>query len=194
MSKKHTFGLTLVIALLVASQGLAQETTAPAQKKNDDDAAPIKVAVAGGKLGFTAPGTWEKVQPKSNMLDVEFKIPRKGEDAADGRMTLMSAGGSVQANIDRWKGQFTGEKTSDVKETTVAGQKVHLVNIGGTFMESAGGPFGPKTKRENYRMLAAIIEYGTSGKYFIKLTGPKGTLDANKDKFEAFVKSLQVAK
>ena len=187
MLKTSILGIALTLAMGMPGQIFAQGNATDDKQKSE--AAPIEIKVADGKMTFTAPGSWEKVTPKSNMLDAEFKVPRKGTDPADGRMTLMSAGGSVQANIDRWKGQFSGEKTAKIDETTVAGQKVHMVNIVGTFMESSGGPFGPKTKRENYRMLAAIVEYGKAGKYFIKLTGPKETLDANKDQLRSSSKA-----
>jgi hypothetical protein len=61
-----------------------------------------------------------------------------------------------------------------------------LVNLGGPF---AGG----KTiMRENYRMLGAIIQTKDKGNYFLKLYGPKATIDENEKGFQELVKSLKV--
>ena len=134
------------------------------------------------------------------MLDAELKIKRVETDSADGRLTIMGAGGSIEANITRWQNQFkqpdggsTAEKTkTEVK--TIAGQKVNLVDITGNYIDSPGGPFSgqPKIERENYRMLAAIIQTPASGNYFVKLYGPKATIDKNEQHFKSMIESLKV--
>ena len=65
-------------------------------------------------------------------------------------MTIMGAGGSVEANIDRWIGQFTQPDGSDTKKAAkieqkkIGGQEVHLVDVAGTYKDQrgpfAGGP------------------------------------------------------
>ena len=70
---------------------------------------------------------------------------------------------------------------------------VHTVDIDGTFMEGSGGPFSraPKVEREDYRMLAAIIEFkDADNKYFIKFYGPKNIVDHNEQKFKDMLGSL----
>ena len=183
--RKYCFAI--LIAVFVASTwSFAQDKTS----------SPTVFQVADGKLELSATGAWEKVKPRSNMLEAEFKIPKVDGDERDGRLTIMGAGGSVQANIDRWIGQFSapsGGPVTGVKptKTQVAGQTVHWVDISGTFADSMGGPFGPKTKRDNYRMLGTIIETKSNGKYFIKLYGPKPTIDANAKAYKELVNSLK---
>ena len=99
--------------------------------------------IADGGASLEAPATWKRVQPKSGMVETEFAIPSEGK-AADGgplppgRMTVMGAGGSVEANIERWYGQFSqpdGGSTKDKSSTKtlkVAGRDVTLVDIVGT--------------------------------------------------------------
>ncbi len=41
------------------------------------------------------------------------------------------------------------------------------------------GPVAPAVERPNYRMLAAIIETGGAGNYFLKFYGPEKTVAAN---------------
>lgn len=177
-------------ALSVAS---FQDVAAKKQDdKKSDKKSDIVVKAADGKLEFTCSGSWKNQKPKSRMLAVEIKIPKTGDDKADGRLTIMGATGGVQPNIDRWMDQFEGAIVSKTKEIEVSGMKVHLVDIKGTYSGGMGGPFGPKTSHDDYRMLAAIIETKGMGLQFIKLTGPQATLEANKKKFDAFVKSLKV--
>ena len=147
----------------------------------DQKVEPLAIKVAGGNLAFQATGKWKKVPPRSRMLEAELKIPKIEDDPQDGRLTIMGAGGTIDANIVRWQGQFTqpdGADTSDktkVEKKTIADQTVHMVDISGTFMDSPGGPFSgqPKVERKNYRMLAAIIETASNGNYFVKFYGPK---------------------
>ncbi|HEX5444854.1 MAG TPA: hypothetical protein VFW87_13540, partial [Pirellulales bacterium] len=106
-------------------------------------------------------------------------------------------------NIKRWYGQFRqpdGGSTADqakVEQKTVAGQDVTLVDVSGTYLDKPGGPFagGKTVEREDYRMLAAIIETTQKGKktgnYFIKLIGPRKTIAENQKAFDAMIESLK---
>ena len=152
--------------------------------------------LADGQLMMTAPGTWNVVEPKFNMIEAEFSVPRQGDDEKDGRLTIMAAGGSVEANIQRWESQFSqpdggsASEATTVDEMEIAGMKTHMVDISGTYADRAGGPTSPPVMRDNYRMLAAIIETDDLGTYFIKFYGGAETIDANEVAFEKFVKSL----
>lgn len=158
------------------------------------------IPLADGRLTLAAPEKWKRQEPKVSIIEHEFTVEgKKGEDA--GRMTIMAAGGSIQQNIDRWVGQFTsaeGKKSKEkpnIEKKKVAGLEVHLVNLSGTYLDSAGGgPFaGGKTiARKNYRMLAAIIAGGPSiGNYFIKFYGPADLVKENEKAFAAMIDSLE---
>jgi hypothetical protein len=96
-------------------------------------------------------------------------------------------GGTVQANIDRWKGQF---KPSDGKVTklTVHGLPVTRIDISGEY-SGMGGPMAQGPAKAGYRLLGAIVE-GAGGNLFIKFTGPVKTVAANQQKFDAFLGSF----
>jgi hypothetical protein len=163
----------------------------------EEKAAGQQVTLADGKLTLTAPADWKKQQPSVRIIEAEFAIPAVPGDKNDGRLTIMAAGGGVEANIDRWIGQFSqpdGKSTKDQTKTdkiTVAGQDVHLVDISGTYKDQRG-PFAPAQTYENYRMLAAIISTKDAGRYFLKLYGPKETIAANEKAFRRLVESLDV--
>jgi len=154
--------------------------------------------VGEGKLELTAPGNWTKKEPASRIIEVEFAVPPSKGDETPGRLTAMGAGGSVESNIDRWIGQFVGEGGGAAKpkrdKATVGGADIEIVDLSGTYKDSPGGPFaGGKTiNRDNYRMLGAIIQTKDRGNYFLKLYGPKATIDENEKGFQELVKSLKV--
>ncbi|MFK7770128.1 MAG: hypothetical protein AB8B55_23160 [Mariniblastus sp.] len=151
-----------------------------------------QVKVAEGKIVFDYTNDWEKVKPANRLLETEMKIPRVGADKQDGRLTIMGAGGSVDANIERWEGQFNGAKAERFNYP----DNVTVVHIAGTFMDAPGGPFSgkPKIERKNYRMLAAIIQTKEHGNYFVKLYGPHATISENESLFSEMIGSMKVEK
>ncbi len=166
---------------------------APAQEAS-------KFTVGEGKLEFKAPAGWAKKTPKSRIIEVEYEAPAAKGDELAGRMTVMGAGGTVEANIDRWIAQFDqpgGGDTKDkakIEKLKVSGQDVQWVDLSGTYKDSPGGPLagGKPVMRENYRMLAAIVQTKESGNYFLKFYGPKATIKENEKAFRDLVDSLQV--
>jgi hypothetical protein len=178
-------GLAAALLILPASQVTAADAVATAFE------------IAGGALSLEAPEGFKQVRPSSGMVETEFAIPSEGELAA-GRMTVMGAGGSVEANIDRWCGQFaqpdggeTKQKASR-KELKVAGCAVTIVDIPGTYLDKPGGPFagGPTVERPGYRMLAAIIQTPESGSYFLKFYGPAETVEKHRAGFQKMIEGM----
>ena len=107
----------------------------------------------------------------------------------------------LEANIERWYGQFVqpdGGSTKDkasTKKLKVAGRDVTLVDIAGTYKDSPGGPFagGATIDRPGYRMLAAIVE-GPDGNYFLKFYGPTATVEQHADGFRKMIEGMVPAK
>lgn len=147
-------------------------------------------------LTLTVPKEWKSQPARSRIVEQEFIAPAAegDEDASTARVTMMAAGGDVESNIERWKGQFAGDAPAKVEQLDVAGQKVHLVQLEGSFKETmGGGPFagGKTVVRDDYGMLGAIIVTDGGRKYFIKMTGPKEAIDANKKAFHTMIKGLK---
>jgi hypothetical protein len=184
MLKQVLNGLVLS---LILSQSLCSVSFA-----EDDDT----IAMAGGKVVAYKPADWKDVKPKISMIEHEFVAPKEGEEKDQARITVMQAGGTVEANIERWKSQFEALKKDDVKteDKEVGTAKVHIVDMSGTYLQKSGGPFtpGPAERLENYRLLGVIIETKTSGKVFIKMTGPKDTVEKLKDGMTKLVDSIEI--
>ncbi|TWT30599.1 hypothetical protein [Blastopirellula retiformator] len=154
-------------------------------------AEPTKLDLSDGKMTLVAPESWKKVEPAVRIIDYEFSAPPADDSGQPGRITVMGAGGSIEANVDRWVGQFNGAVKQPMKEEKIAGQTVYIVDISGDFRDQRG-PFAQATVKKDYRMLGAIIKSEKAGQYFIKFTGPKATVEHNEKAFKSMVDSLEV--
>ena len=81
--------------------------------------------------------------------------------------------------------------TSDraiVKDKTIEGCAVQLIDISGTYHAP---PFAGGGRKENYRVLIAVIDAKGLGVFYVKFNGPAGTVDAHKDAFHSMIDGLQ---
>ena len=133
------------------------------------------IEVAG--YSFDSPSNWKSSTPTSKMRKAQFKVT--GEDGTDAEVAFFYFGsggaGGVKANVDRWMSQFEEAKERKIKTTTIGETPVTYVQAHGTFL--SGGFVGPKTPKPNFALLAAIVE-GKNGSIFIKMTGPKKTVES----------------
>jgi hypothetical protein len=180
--------------LVVAAAGLVQATARAEDAKKEAQV----VAIGEGAFEMPVADGWVRKEPKVRIIEHEFEVPPAAGDEKPGRVTIMGAGGSIDDNIARWAGQFSqpdGSETGDklkTRKATVAGQDVTFVDIRGTYEDKAG-PFvpGPGVKRENYRMLAAIISTKKAGNYFVKFYGPENTITGQEANFMKMIEGLQ---
>ncbi len=148
-------------------------------------------AGSSGAVKWTAPSRWE-AKPATGMRAATYVIPPASGDTEGAECPVfVNIAGGVQANIDRWIGQF--EKTDGApvqKKETINGLPVTIVDVSGTF--KGGGPMmgGSGASKAGYRLLGAIVE-GPEGEVFFKLTGPAKTVAAAQDEFQTMLKSLK---
>ena len=174
------------LAMLHFSASIAAET-----------AEPQLLNLADGRLQLPVPGEWKQVEPRSRIIAHEFSITAVGDDKTPGRMTIMAASGGLEANIARWVGQFKtsdgrplGDDDKQVDKKEISGLEVHQVDIAGDYQDKPG-PFAPTAiNRPNYRMLAAIVPTPGQGTWFIKLYGPRETIDAANKPFDAMIDGI----
>jgi hypothetical protein len=178
-----------------SSAVMAQEAAAAAKVSDQEKAETITVF---DMMTLTIPEAWKTEAPKSSIVQHEYSLTKpEGEDAAGAtRITMMAAGGGVEPNIKRWEGQFSEGPEAKVEKFDAAGQKVHFVEIEGTFKESmGGGPFsgGKTVMQKDYMMLGGIIELANGRMYFIKLTGPKSEAKPQAEAFKKMLKEMKPA-
>ncbi len=150
------------------------------------------------KLQVETPKEWRVVKPANRLLEHELAIdPPEGIEASHARMTIMQAGGSIEANTARWVSQFENTEagadrsSAKVNKLQIDGMSITTVEIAGTYLEAMRGPFGPKVPRDGYRLIGAIAETGVAGNYFFKLVGPDATVAPASDSFKKMLESLK---
>jgi len=145
-----------------------------------------KVAVFGG-LSAPKPVTWIWHPPANSMRMAEYSVPgREGTDQAS--VAVIKAGGSIEQNIERWKGQF---RTSDMQEVEPKVEKFEADGMPVTVVEFAGEYSGMSTTNftPDQLFLAAIVE-APGGQIVIRFVGPTGTVEPNRGAFMDMIHGL----
>lgn len=177
-------------AASAAQPPAASSTAAPAES-----ATPPKASSSA----FPAQDGWVVETPTSGMRKAQFRLPRAEGDADDGLLVVYyfgGQGGSLQANLDRWCGQFEqpdGKASSDLVKSstrTVNGIPVHEVDLAGTYVAETAPGSGERVHKEGWRMLAAVFE-AKDGPYYAKLVGPAGTIAKWEASFRKFVEAAK---
>jgi hypothetical protein len=163
----------------------------------------IVFAESAAGLRWTAPAGWKNAGP-SPMRAATYSIaPAQGDQpGAECVVNYFGPGdgGSVEANIERWKNQMhaadgkTGAAT--VATRNVRGIKMTTIDASGAY-SGMGGPMatimGAQKIAPGYRLLGAIVE-GPGGNVFLKLVGPAKTIATNQKAFEQLLASFQTDK
>ena len=139
-------------------------------------------------LQWTKPTAWSEAPNTSSMRIATYKAPIAPGDKAAPELTVMQAGGSLDANIDRWAGQFGEEGKLSLKreKKTLAGYPVTIVSTHGQY----GGMSGEAKANEPYELLAAIVETPELP-FFFKMTGPLKSVEAARKDFDALLASFK---
>jgi hypothetical protein len=148
----------------------------------------------GGGLKWSAPAAWKK-GPDRPMRLATYSIPAAKGDAAAAELAVFyfgpAEGGSVDANVQRWIGQFeqaAGEKPK-IEKQSLHGLPATRIEVSGTY--NAGGPMmGGGAPRPDHRLIGVIVE-GPKGNVFFKLTGPRKTVTAANKELRGLLASIQ---
>lgn len=185
---------TLPIAAALAL--LAVATVAPPAESQSRPysrpAPPSPIAVADVVL--TPAADWRVERPRSMMRKAQLAIPG---DAGDGELVVFffgtGQGGGVDANVQRWLGQFQkadGEVVEGERETReIDGGKVTVVRAAGTYL--SGMPMAAKTPKPGWALVGIIVE-SPRGPVFVKLTGPEATLKEAEKGIARLIESIAI--
>jgi hypothetical protein len=161
------------------SQSAQEETSSPGSAESET------AETTFGPMSFVIPKEWQ-----SRSLDSQFLLADLRIDGSDGeaRLTLSTARGGVDANLERWQGQFTrGANDPEPREETleVAGKECRLLDLTGTFRN----PF-QNEEIESARLIGVAIPLDEpDAAYFCKLTGPSKSVSELREQFLEFVRS-----
>ncbi len=151
----------------------------------------------GSRKPFTwdlPPGWAERPDPSGRRVG-SFMVG--GTPDGDGSIALLGGtGGGLEANVDRWRKQvgqppLKPEEIEQLPKVSILGQPATLVEAEGTFTGMGDG-----APRPNWKLLGAILELDVGQQQatvFVKLTGPKDLLDAEKAHFAELCESIKVA-
>ncbi len=159
----------LVLALLIAVPSL--------------NAADKTKKVEARDITLNVPTSWKQSPASNNLRTAQFAIPKVEGDKEDAELVVYffgGAGGGVNANLERWSGQFQpgGKKQKIYKGESKQGE-YYLLDVTGVYNKPIGPPINRQTNpTPGYQMMAVVLMVKDKGNYFLKLTGPQKTVAA----------------
>jgi hypothetical protein len=160
---------------------------APREVKTEDLAAH---EFSEPKHSMALPKDWTAAATPANKIRIfTAAVPKYKDDEKDAELTVSKAMGGWDANVKRYQGQFGGDASLKKNEelTTAGGVKVHYALFKGTYTApsfSGGGTF------TEYAMGVAMLSV-EDGTYFIKLLGPRHTVEWQENGFIEALKSFK---
>ena len=154
------------------------------------------MSIAG--ITFTPASEWQDFG-SSGMRAASYSYGPLEPDKDSATMAVFhfgkGQGGTIEANMDRWIKQFSlpdgrDPATAAIRyDRQVAGYPAHVVTLFGIYNESVRPMSPEKIAREEYRLVAIIVE-APGGNVFFKLTGPDKTATIM---IEAFITMINQA-
>jgi len=182
---------TFLAALLATTAATGHNGFAAPQEKPQ--------TINGGGITFDVPATWKSSRPASSMRRAQLAIPPVAGDKEAGEVVLFAfpgGAGSVEANIERWAGQFRDASDAPPKAVT---KKEKGKNTDVTRVEVAGryvAPLMPGSResvdKPNFKLVGAIV-VTPDVSYFLKAVGPEATMKAAAKDFDALIASMKLA-
>ncbi len=156
---------------------------------------------AGAELRYEASPDWKPVPPDRPTRKAQFVLPRAEGDAEDGELVVFyfgpGEGGGVQDNLMRWRGMFTQPDGSPLPEDhgtsetfEAGGLRVTLLDVSGRYAPAPMPGMGATPPRDNFRMLAAVVET-PGGPWFFRATGPAATMSRHREAFRSMLASVK---
>ncbi len=170
------------------------EPLPPGHPPVDTDQAGVQMAVRGATtdqkaaLEWRAPDRWQLVPNANSMRMATYRVPRQPGDAVDPELSVTQAGGSVEANAERWIAQFgpAGQSTAERSTRKVGPLEVTVVEAQGDY---SGGMTKVTAATSGWALVGAIV--ATPGMpHFFKLTGPAKSVLAARAEFDAMIATV----
>jgi hypothetical protein len=160
-------------------------------------------AIVAAGLRFAPASGWTVENPASKMRLAQLRIPSGMEGVEDGLVTVFhfgpGGGGGVQANLNRWAGQFKQEDGADpISRATIgttesgSGLKLTTIELTGRYVT---GPMSMETRpydEPGWALVGGIVE-GEGGPWFFKGVGPEEVVRKNRDAFFGMLRAARLA-
>ena len=137
-------------------------------------------------LNFKAPEGWKEKKPDASVGQMAAFQVVEGSATAD--VSITPAGGSLLANVNRWRSQI-GLDPVDGDQLKKQFRETEVAGVAGAFIELVG-PASAGAARQS--ILGVIFLRGQQA-WFIKMKGPADLVAKQKPAFEAFVRSVEFA-
>ena len=149
----------------------------------------MPAAPAGGTISkegqpdWQVPASWKEI-PGGQFLVAKFIIT--GTDNSQAAVNVSLSGGDLTMNVNRWRNQLglgqlaEGQIEQLAKPVDVASGKATLVDMNGV---------DPNTQQKARVLGVMVSQSGQT--WFYKLMGPEQTVEANKEAFLTFVKTVK---
>ncbi|MFQ5706961.1 MAG: hypothetical protein ACE5HO_05890 [bacterium] len=169
------------------------------KQEGKNESPEVQSGLSAKKLTWQAPQGWVTETPTSSMRMAQYSLPRVDGDPEDASVAVFyfhGQGGSVEANLQRWYGQFvqpdgrSSQVAAEVSKSTVNDLQQTTVDISGTYLFRLTPMAPTSTEKPHFRMLAAVVE-SSMGPYFVKMVGPEKTIKNWQQSFFEFMKTFK---
>ena len=148
-----------------------------------------------GVISYKVSNTWVKEAVSNSMRLEQYKIA----DNSDLSVSFLPGNaGGLDANIERWKNQFSQDAAFKILENTQFNYRsipITKLYLKGNYLESKD-PFNPsaqKLLRENWAAYIIVAETET-GTWFFKALGPSQELKLEENNLDDFIRSFAIKK
>ena len=151
--------------------------------------------LAKGAISYKVSDTWVKESVSNSMRLEQYKIADNSNLSVS---FLPGNAGGLEANIERWKNQFSQDAVFKILENTQFNYHsipVTKIYLNGNYLESKD-PFNPsaqKLLRENWAAYIIVAET-EPGTWFFKALGPAQELKWEENNLDDFVRSFAIKK
>lgn len=146
-------------------------------------------------LLFQAPATWTAETPSSGMRVGQYSLPGDDGPASLVIYWFAGGGGTVEANIARWVGQFQSPEGGEVEPASEStserdGLTFHELELYGTYVAEVRPGAPDRHNEPGWGLLAAVV-VTPKGPYYVKVVGPEQTVRAHKQGLALMLESVR---
>ncbi|HBE69606.1 MAG TPA: hypothetical protein DDW52_15790 [Planctomycetaceae bacterium] len=163
------------------SQSPQPPSPPPASDPRPQAAPPSVTPGPSSDFKFDIPESWTEEEPKSRMRLVQMSVA--GENELSAELTISRAGGSIEMNMSMWLSQVG--QTSSEKEVSSVIEAAETVTVNG-----ADGKLYTVAGTEGKTILLTEVAGEAQQSVFIKLLGDSEVVEAQRDAYVEFIKSL----